>query len=70
MIAAHVEHDGVPVGIQQLTQFTETRRFARLLQAGLRRQPTQRASMAQIRGGLAEVRDELSALPWPLVLAP
>ncbi|MEZ4327327.1 MAG: protein kinase [Polyangiales bacterium] len=69
MIGAHVEHDGVPEGIQQLTRFDETKRFARLLQAGLRRQPSQRASMAQIRAGLAEVRDELGGLPWPLVLA-
>ncbi|MCA9533038.1 MAG: protein kinase [Myxococcales bacterium] len=70
MIGAHIEHDGVPEGVQMLTGFTETRRFARLLQAGLRRQPSQRASMAQIRAGLAEVRDELCTLPWPLVLAP
>jgi serine/threonine protein kinase len=37
MIGAHIEHDGVPEGIQMLSRFTETRRFARLLQAGLRR---------------------------------
>ena len=70
MIGAHIEHDGVPEGIQMLSRFTETRRFARLLQAGLRRQPAQRATMAQVRAGLAEVREELSGLPWPLVLSP
>jgi hypothetical protein len=70
MIGAHIEHDGVPEGIQMLSRFTETRRFARLLQAGLRRQPAQRATMAQVRAGLAEVREELSGLPWPLVLNP
>jgi len=65
-IAMHVAHDGSPPPVKALKARAETSALADLLHSALRREPRDRAPVAQLRQQLAAVGGALARAKWPL----
>lgn len=66
MVTQHMAHDGLP---PKLRRFASTARFtpiAELLFSALRRDPSQRLAIGDLREGLARVLPKLDGEAWPL----
>ncbi|MBK8252420.1 MAG: serine/threonine protein kinase [Polyangiaceae bacterium] len=66
LISAHLTHDGVPPPVRR---FADNRRLvplAEFLTSCLRQNPSQRASVTDLRRALAMRTQELLRLPWPV----
>lgn len=68
VITAHLTHDGYPPLLAAMHRNARLRPLAELLARGLRKEPAHRASIAQLRAGLAELAPSLSDLPWPVAV--
>ncbi len=66
MLGAHMGHDGVPPGIEQLGTDARVKPVADLFASCLRRSPKARPPVAKVRAALQELAPTLSALDWPL----
>jgi eukaryotic-like serine/threonine-protein kinase len=66
LIHAHLAHDGAPEGVAALGAQPAFAGAAAWIAAALRQQAPDRASMAQLRQGLAQLRPQLEHHPWPL----
>ncbi len=66
IVTAHRNHDGLPEGLLQLAVEEELRPLVELISRGLRKRPEQRASIKELRGGLASISADLSYREWPL----
>lgn len=69
IIAQHVSHDGMPSRLAELEADPACASLARTLSKGLRVLPTERATIAEIRAELRELRPTLSQMAWPLAPA-
>jgi hypothetical protein len=65
-IALHVSHDGNPPGVKELLGKPETALVGELLHAALRREPSQRATVKQLRERLKAMQQRLGAAKWPI----
>ena len=65
-IAMHVSHDGVPGPVEAMARDPRMRSIAEWLSGCLRQDARNRASVAQLRKGLSELRAGLLRLSWPL----
>jgi eukaryotic-like serine/threonine-protein kinase len=65
LISAHLTHDGIPPPVRRLGEKKYTA-LSTFLVACLRQNPSQRASVAELRHELAARAPELARLPWPL----
>lgn len=70
LITAHIQHDGQPPGLVPYLHDPSTGALATLLVRALRKSPAERATIAEIRAGLAQLRPELEPLAWPLSARP
>jgi hypothetical protein len=66
-IALHVAHDGNPPQVKALLGRPETKGLAELLHSALRREPKQRATVAQLRDTLRAIGPRVATAKWPLV---
>ncbi len=65
-IAMHLAHDGFPDKLRALAQKPALQPLAELLFATLRRDPTKRPSVPQVRGELRRVAPAIAGAAWPL----
>jgi serine/threonine protein kinase len=66
LISAHLMHDGSPPPVQRLADRTATAGIAGLLRSCLRKDPTRRATVADLRAELAKVGEKIASRSWPL----
>lgn len=66
MVSQHVSHDGLPPKLRAFAQDSRFLPLAELLFAGLRRDPSARIGMAEMRKEIERVTPKLRELPWPL----
>ena len=66
LISAHLTHDGVPAGVRKLTDSRKGSSAAAFLSSSLRQNPSQRATVAELRADLRTRAKDLARLPWPL----
>ena len=66
VVAAHYAHDGDPSGLTALREDAALAAVAEVLSQGLRADPRQRLTIAQLRVQLAQLAPGLSAGRWPL----
>jgi len=66
VINAHMNHDGDPLKLRQLHKNTAIRPFIELLQSGLRKEPAQRATIADLLRGLRDLAPMLTSMRWPI----
>jgi serine/threonine protein kinase len=67
IFSAHLGHDGDPQGLAWLHQHKTFGPLGELLSAGLRRQPSKRLNIKEMRTRLAEVgKEQLTGSAWPL----
>jgi hypothetical protein len=69
LITLHCTHDGRPPGVLALERHERLRPLAKLLESTLKKDPRQRATIGDVRAGLAGLRPVLDGLPWPLPAA-
>jgi serine/threonine protein kinase len=68
MIAAHLNHDGKPPKIAALAEDARSATVAEWLVSCLRKEPSERATIAVLQHGLSTLRSELESRPWPLAV--
>ena len=68
IVTAHRDHDGLPEGLLQLALEEEFRPLVELLSRGLRSRADQRASIKELRAGLARIGGGLAHWEWPLTV--
>ena len=68
IIAAHIQHDGLPPAVASMAKHPPLEPFASFLHQCLRQDPLQRASIDQLRKELAAIAPALQSHPWPLQL--
>ncbi len=66
LISAHLMHDGAPPPVKKLAERPATAGVAALMAKCLRKDPTARASVAEIREALGRVAQEIAGRAWPL----
>ena len=66
IISAHITHDGLPPGINQMAQSPTLQPFAMFLYQCLRYSPHNRASMSQLRQEFQRLRETVANRSWPL----
>ena len=66
VVAAHYAHDGDPTALAALREDAALAAVAEVLSQGLRADPRQRLTMAQLRSQLAQLAPGLRAGRWPL----
>ncbi len=66
LISAHLTHDGVPPPIRRLADSRHHASVAAFLVGCLRQNPSQRASVSDLRKELHARAPELARLPWPI----
>ncbi len=69
VIAGHIQHDGLPPGVAALANQAQLQPFAMFLHQCLRHEPSQRASVGQLRKELTQLRKSLDSQPWPLPIS-
>lgn len=65
VITGHLEHDGLPAELKNLTG-TRLEGLGEVLFGGLRRRPSERQTVAELSRGLDALAPRLRSLPWPL----
>jgi eukaryotic-like serine/threonine-protein kinase len=68
LISKHVAHDGSPEGIKLLTDVTFGGEIGEVLFSALRRDPTKRASVKELRAAFGRLSKKLAEARWPLTL--
>lgn len=66
IVSRHMEHDGWPEQLYAFGRRAHLAPLMELLSAGLRARGEDRASIASIRAGLAQLAPALAGRPWPL----
>jgi hypothetical protein len=66
LISAHLMHDGMPPPVKKLAEKPGTGSVAGMLAKCLRKDPTARGSVAEIREELGRVAKGIAGRPWPL----
>ncbi len=66
IINMHLTHDGYPEKLLALRENPQLETVCDLIANGLRQDPAERISVAEMRDGLQEVGPALRQLPWPL----
>lgn len=66
LLAMHAAHDGDLPALAELGRAPGGSAFAAVLGWGLRADPTHRATIAEIRGGLGALRSAMAGATWPL----
>ena len=66
LISAHLTHDGVPPPIRRLAETRAHASLAAFLVCCLRQNPSQRASVTDLRRELHARAPDLARLPWPI----
>ena len=66
MISAHITHDGLPPKLAHFGEASHGRAVAGLLRRCLRKNAHDRATVSEVRAGLADLRATMAGAPWPL----
>jgi eukaryotic-like serine/threonine-protein kinase len=66
MISAHITHDGLPPKLARLGAVSEGKAVASALRRCLRKSAHDRATVAELRAELADLRATMAGAPWPL----
>jgi serine/threonine protein kinase len=66
LISAHLMHDGTPPPVKRLADRSATAGVASLLRTCLRKDPTQRAGVAELRAELKKVKAGIAGRSWPV----
>ncbi len=67
IFAMHLSHDGNPPGLEWMRKHDRHEPLAKLLAAGLVREPSRRLGMAEMRARMLDLgKERLSAATWPL----
>jgi serine/threonine protein kinase len=66
IINMHLTHDGYPEKLLALRENAQLEILCDLIANGLRQDPAERISVAEMRDGFQEVGPALQKLPWPL----
>jgi hypothetical protein len=67
IFASHLEHDGDPPGLAWMRKHQRHVKLADLLSAGLRRQPSQRIGIQDMRARILDyAKDQQGATSWPI----
>jgi hypothetical protein len=66
LLSAHLSHDGWPGNLMNLGRFPEFYELSVVLAACLRRDPRQRAGLAETRAALSVVASRIGTMAWPL----
>jgi serine/threonine protein kinase len=66
LISAHLMHDGTPPPVKRLSDRGATAGVALLLRMCLRKDPTHRAGVAEIRAEVKKVRAGIAGRSWPV----
>ena len=69
IITAHLQHDGLPPGVETLQKKSHANSLAELLQQALRRNPDHRGTVSELRVGLGKLHSHLKKLEWPICLS-
>jgi hypothetical protein len=66
LIASHIAHDGLPPKLRSFTKSQKLSSLAETLFGALRRDPSARLGVAQLRHDLRQLRKKLEGASWPL----
>ncbi len=66
LISAHLTHDGVPPPVRRLAENRASASLAAFLVCCLRQNPSQRATVTELRAELRARAPEMARLPWPI----
>lgn len=66
LVTAHINHDGTPGVIESMHRDEELAPLAQFLTAGLRQDPADRVSVADLRRSLPTLRDAIGHMRWPI----
>ncbi len=65
-ITQHLQHDGMPKPVGQMSTDPRTAGIAEIIRRSIRRNPAERVKMRDIRVALERLRPTLTALSWPI----
>jgi hypothetical protein len=68
IISSHINHDGLPPGVDRMAQIPALQPFAMFLHQCLRNDPTHRSSVPALRRDWQKLSSELAQRPWPLTI--
>ncbi|MEM9073294.1 MAG: serine/threonine-protein kinase [Myxococcota bacterium] len=65
-ITAHLQHDGLPESVGRMTTDPRTAGVAELVRRSIRRSPTDRVTMTEVRAAIRRLAPSLREIRWPI----